>query len=292
MIRLLAPAKINIGLRVPGKRNDGYHWIVTLMQAISLYDEIAFASADRYELHCSGEWQVPEDESNLVTKAVRAFEHLTGIVAKVRIDVTKRIPLGGGLGGGSSDAVAALIGCNNFFQTNLQESDLLALATGIGSDCPFFLRGGIQEATGRGEILTPLKAMLPGVFGLWFPGVSVNTGVAYARLNRNLTQESPSLILSSCLRSENDWRSDPQLKNDFEPVVANELAYWDDAREFWMSCGAKWVSMSGSGSCQVAHFDVMKVCAAAVLQFPFGGRTWAVEPIPQGVVYLNDSGAL
>jgi 4-diphosphocytidyl-2-C-methyl-D-erythritol kinase len=151
---IAARAKVNLGLEILGRRADGYHEIATVLQEIDLADELVFREAPEVSLTCSE--PTLADESNLIVRAVRLLQQETGRSAGVAIHLEKRIPVSAGLGGGSSDAAATLVGLNHFWQLRLTEADLGELASRLGSDVPFFIRGGTQLATGRGETLESL----------------------------------------------------------------------------------------------------------------------------------------
>src|SRR5437764_3231491 len=136
---LRAFAKINLDLRILGKREDGYHELRTIFQAIDWYDEIVMEPAKRFEFSAPG---TPEDETNLVVRAVRAYERLSGITANVRIQVTKNVPIGRGLGGGSSDAAVTFIGLQRLFKRSLPFEQIPQVLRDLGSDVPFFTLGG------------------------------------------------------------------------------------------------------------------------------------------------------
>src|SRR5215813_12591681 len=136
---LRAFAKINLDLRVLGRRDDGYHELKTIFQAVDWCDEILLELWDRFEFSASG---VPDDDSNLVVRAVRAYERLAGITANVRIRLTKHIPIGRGLGGGSSDAAVTFIGLQRLFKLPLPFEQVPQVLRDLGSDVPFFVLGG------------------------------------------------------------------------------------------------------------------------------------------------------
>jgi len=161
-LELIAPAKLNLTLEVLGKREDGYHEVVSLMQTIDLGDKVVLESAPTFELRLDGDVAgVPDGESNLVYRAVQALEAATGTELGARITITKRIPAGFGMGGGSTDAATALRGLVKLHNLKLSQSELGAVAASIGSDVTFFLHGGTALATGRGEVIEPLPDMPP-----------------------------------------------------------------------------------------------------------------------------------
>lgn len=154
MIETLARAKINLGLEVTGRRPDGYHDVVTILQEIDLADRLTFRPSDNLRLRVD----VPQlaDEANLVLRAAQLLREISQCDRGVEITLEKRIPVAAGLGGGSSDAAATLLALNQLWGLRLSESDLEALAGRLGSDVGFFIRGGTQLATGRGEVLEAL----------------------------------------------------------------------------------------------------------------------------------------
>lgn len=179
-----APAKINLSLRVLSKRPDGYHEVDLLMARLDLEDELEFTPAPELELVCNDP-TLPVDENNLVLRAVREFEKAYGRRVHCRISLTKRIPHGAGLGGGSSDAAATLVALNEMLGTQYDREELAAMAAAIGSDVPFFINPVISRCTGRGEIVTPEPKLAdwqsPVV--ILKPAFGVSTPDAYKRLH-------------------------------------------------------------------------------------------------------------
>ena len=237
-MQIAAHAKINWSLRVIGKRADGYHDIETLFQTISLHDTITIdPDAPDLSLTCSDP-SVPVDETNLVLRAARVAGLQRG-----RIHLEKRIPVGGGLGGGSSDAAAIL--------TFLDEFDLNA-ALSLGSDVPFFIHGGTQYGTGRGEVLTPLPSVAPVPLILLFPEDRVLTAQAYAMLRRF----SPPLGIGRfrAMIVDNLLDHATELINDFEEPVFAALPHLHAMKTRLYELGAAWAAMSGSGSAIAGAF--------------------------------------
>src|SRR5437870_8487688 len=165
---LRAFAKINLDLRVLGRRDDGYHELKTIFQAVDWCDEISLEPAGRFEFSAPG---TPEDETNLVVRAVRAYERLSGIQANVRIQVKKNIPMGRGLGGGSSDAAVTFIGLQRLFKRPITTEGVTQALRSLGSDVPFFAVGGRAAGFGRGDEVYKLED--PGDYWL----VLVDPGV-------------------------------------------------------------------------------------------------------------------
>jgi 4-diphosphocytidyl-2-C-methyl-D-erythritol kinase len=181
-MQLHAPAKINLSFEIKGRRGDGFHEIETLMAPISLADRLTIERGVETEVKFScDDTSVPDGEENLVVRAARLFQKTTGIGAGVEIALEKNIPHGAGLGGGSSDAAATLLGLNKLFETRLDQKTLIELAAEIGSDVPFFILGSAATCRGRGEIVEP--ARLPASFHLLLmkPGFGVPTPWAYGR---------------------------------------------------------------------------------------------------------------
>jgi 4-diphosphocytidyl-2-C-methyl-D-erythritol kinase len=227
-----AHAKINWALRVTGKRADGYHDIETVFQTISLHDTLTFSASDRLSLTCDDP-TIPTDDTNLVMRAARGHN--------VAISLQKRIPAGGGLGGGSSDAAATLAALG------LEES-----APQLGSDVPFFLIGGTAYATGRGEIITPLPPVAGIPLLLLIPEERVSTASAYAMLRRF----SPPLGIERYRAMIDDdlLGHAAELVNDFEEPIFEALPQLRRLKSRLIESGAAWAAMSGSGSTIVGAF--------------------------------------
>jgi 4-diphosphocytidyl-2-C-methyl-D-erythritol kinase len=225
-------AKINWSLRITGKRADGFHDLETVFQTISLHDELTFRAADGLSLTCDDP-TIPTDETNLVMRAAR----LVGAPA-MAIELRKRIPAGGGLGGGSSNAAATLLALGP------DREDLPQLALSLGSDVPFFLMGGTAYATGRGEVLTPLPPRSGIPLLLVLPEERVLTKEAFARV----TRYSPPLGIDA-------YRGGfERYTNDFEEPVFAMLPRLRDLKQRLYDAGAIWASMTGSGSTIVGAF--------------------------------------
>ena len=224
-------AKINWSLRITGKRDDGYHELETVFQTVSLFDELAFRESDTLSLTCD-DLSIPTDDTNLILRAARAVN------ATAAIDLLKRIPAGGGLGGGSSNAVATLM------TLAPDRDDLPEIALSLGSDVPFFLLGGTAYATGRGEVLTPLPPMSEIPLLLVLPEERVSTREAYARV----TRYSERLGVEA-------YREFASFTNDFEEPVFTLYPRLRLLKERLYAAGAKWAQMSGSGSTLVGAFE-------------------------------------
>lgn len=193
-----APAKINLTLLVAGKRPDGYHELETIMARIDLYDELLFepAGVPGIELICKGRYEVPAGKDNLVYQACKMFSDAAGIDPAVKVTLNKNIPVGAGLGGGSSDAAAALIGLNNFTKAGLKDTELIKMAGLLGSDVPFFLGPPLAFCTGKGEKTEKIEKFFTFKAVLILPDVNVSTKKVYAnyRHDKPLFESLSSLI--------------------------------------------------------------------------------------------------
>lgn len=191
MVKIFAPAKVNWYLEVPGKRPDGFHEVVTVMQAIELADELRFSDAadSRIELKCNLDLGPPEN--NLVYRAAALLQREHARARGARIELDKRVPHGAGLGGGSSDAANTLVALDRLWRLGLPASRLMDLAAQVGSDCAFFVEGGLSLCTGRGEIVSPLPEPKPVQLVILYPGAVCPTKDVYADLARNADYAAP-----------------------------------------------------------------------------------------------------
>lgn len=240
------PAKVNLCLSVLGKRSDGYHEIESLMVPIDTCDELEvyLEEGEGIELRCEGHALLSGPE-NLAYKAASLFMHRAGLRAKVRINLKKRIPLGAGLGGGSSDAAGILLVLNSFFENKVPQEELLEWAGELGSDVPFFLMRSPCIARGRGEILEPVSLGMPIHMALWYPGWEVSTKWVYANVRLGLTRGRKQITIPKLI--EHLDRVLEILYNDLETVTASEHSWVLSAKERLLEAGAKGALMSGSG---------------------------------------------
>lgn len=254
VVRFSLPSfsKVNLHLRVLGKRVDGFHEIFTVFQTVSLADELTFEKADSLELACDDP-RVPTNESNLILRAARLLSPEKG----AKIELTKVIPMGGGLGGGSSNAAAALIGLNRLWELGRSMDELARLGASLGSDVPFFFSGGTAIGHGRGEEIEPYEDFPAPFIVIITPDVHVSTASAYAGLRaESLTNDGLNRILRVC-RSEAE-SSDflrSALINDFEPTVFAEFPAIGRAKQKLIELRASRALMSGSGASVFGIFD-------------------------------------
>ena len=250
-------AKINIGLKILGRRSDGFHDICSVGQTVGLADLLQVRPAERTYLTCS-QPALPTDEENLVLRALRAFEaKLTEPSRPLHIHLEKQIPTGAGLGGGSGDAAAMLRLLSRLYDQPLTPDQLAELAAEVGSDVPFQLVGGTALIEGRGERLHFLRWDSRPSYLLIYPGIRLSTAWAYDSLEHELTADSAYLKFISSLRGgcvDAEALFDC-LENDFLPLVERTYPIVAQLSKYLESAGARASSMSGSGSTVFGVFD-------------------------------------
>lgn len=251
-MEIQAPAKINLFLQVVGRRNDGYHELKTLMCCIGLYDtlEMQIGEADRSAITCSDP-NLPCDDANLALKSAIRFN--AALAAKtqiapqnVRIHLTKRIPAGAGLGGGSSDAAAVLNALNRHYHHPFSRGKLLDLALSLGADVPFFIEGRPALATGVGEVLLPYDKLQPCGVVVVYPGFGISTAEVFKNLNLGLTK-CPKHH-SYFLFGQGKFDMARHLWNDLETVAVHQFPVIEKIKKELLNQGAKGALMTGSGS--------------------------------------------
>jgi len=244
-----AHAKINLGLRILGRRPDGYHEIETLFQEISLHDTLEIRERPQgIALTCSRP-DLPVNEKNLVHRAASLLLRNCGAGRGCDLALEKRIPVGAGLGGGSSDAAATLKGLNQLWQLGLSEGRLLELAGQLGSDVPFFILGGAAVGRGRGEQLQPLRIFDDYWGVLIYPNLYISTQWVYQSGNFDLTKTIKSSKLHSLTSYANapaEWET--VLINDLQSVVFRKYPHLQLILRRLKKHGAFYACMSGSGS--------------------------------------------
>jgi 4-diphosphocytidyl-2-C-methyl-D-erythritol kinase len=264
--RLVSPAKINLGLRILGRRPDGFHTIQTLLQMLDLGDWLAFSPNDTgaIVLTCNLP-HLPTDERNLVVRAAQLLKRTMRVPLGAEIHLTKSTPIAAGLGGGSSNAALTLLALNRLWRLDCPVSSLHPLAAALGSDVPFFLNGPTALAEGRGELLSPLPPPAP-VHGLLInPGFGVSAGWAYSQFDgrSGATAVPPSAVLRALERQE--WATLTEaLVNDLEPGVAAVHPVVRDMQEALRAVGAQVTFMSGSGPTVGGFFTSAAMLAPAM----------------------------
>jgi 4-diphosphocytidyl-2-C-methyl-D-erythritol kinase len=274
-VKIRAPAKINFGLRVVGKRKDGYHLLDTIMLPVSLYDDIEIKklprtrkkqmrTAAQIKVTCSDP-RVPDGERNLAHRAARLILQHTRNDAQVQIHIRKRIPVGAGLGGGSSDAAATLVGLNRRLHLGFSRARLERLALALGADVPFFVEGRPARARGVGERLTRLRKVPRLWFVILYPRFAISTASVYKKLPVKLTRPAVNTSITRLLTSS-PGRS-LLLVNDLEPVAVGEYPLIARLKEKLAREGAAGALMSGSGSSVFGVFESKPAAEHAFRRF-------------------------
>lgn len=243
-----SPAKVNLFLRVLDKRPDGYHEISSLMQPVSLYDEISIAAKDGEGVSISCDnLKVPEDAANLACKAAQAMLEAAGIRKKIVITIRKHIPVGAGLGGGSSNAATVLMALNGMLEAGLDDAALMALGAKLGSDVPFFILKSAALATGRGERVE--KVELPNYYYILVnPGFEVSTAWAYRNFDLTNVKEDNTLLYSkNPFDGFDNIAVRDLLVNDLESITIKRYPEIARLKEKLLEAGAIVSLMSGSG---------------------------------------------
>lgn len=253
---LRAPAKINWTLEILGKRPDGYHQIDSLMQAVSLYDDLKIEPIGKRtcEIACD-DADIPTDRRNLIWRAWDLMRReYPESVGGIRVNLIKRIPTGAGLGGGSSDAAATLIGINKIFGLRLRKIHLAEWAADIGSDVPFFIYGGIARAERRGDIITPIRSGLPAIYlVIAYPGFPSPTAEAYRKLRAAKFTEKQSRRTKTirAMRAAMDGNREGLIRllfNSFDLTVTKKDRRYALLKRRMAGVGLQSVMLSGSGS--------------------------------------------
>ena len=263
-------AKINLGLRIGARREDGFHELLTVYQTIGLHDliRISVRRGSGIEIRCDDQ-RVPRDESNTCYRIVEKAVSALGARGRVVIEIEKRLPVQGGLGGASSNAGAAMLGLERVLKKQLTGEQRLRIAAEVGSDVPLFLIGGTVLGLGRGEQVYPLEDLPPMACIVVMPEIGVSTPKAFAEWDRKLTAPHASDRMGELGRGLSAWlsesysgaprvrgrRENPLLelvragiKNDFEEVVFPEYPELSEGKKALERASAKYASLSGSGS--------------------------------------------
>lgn len=253
-IKTKAPAKLNIFLKITGKRHDGYHELVSVMVPVSLFDYLEFTLSQKpgIRLSCQGLF-IPDGEDNLVQKAAKAFFFNTGIDQGIKIEILKNIPVAAGLGGGSSDAAATLMALNEMSGFPLSEAEMEKIALSLGADVPFFLKGVPCLAKGIGEDLSPFENLPRFWYLIVKPPFDVSTAWVYARLKLELTEKKHDYIINY-LKKE-PFEVIRHLENDLERVTIAHFSAIDSIKKSLLNAGAEGALMSGSGSSVFGVFN-------------------------------------
>ncbi len=282
MIALKACAKINIGLQILNKRDDGYHDIETTLANINLSDSITFEETKQGISVETRGLDIPV-EDNLCYQAAKLFIQRFGIAKGVHIRLIKNIPVGGGLGGGSSDAACVLKGLRKLYSIEVSDEDLIALSRNIGADVSFFIKGGAAYARNRGDALTFFRLPRMSLI-VYYPGYPISTEWAYKEYDSMmLTREpTPDKIVEEGSKKKKQ-RASFDLHNDFEKVVFKKHPDLLDVKMNLLACGLFCVSLSGSGSCLFTLVDDRTKEKAARYLEGIGAQFFEVQTVrPKG----------
>lgn len=268
-IALRSYAKVNLGLHILGKRTDGYHEVRTVLQTIGLHDRLILTRKRTGGIQFSSNEPGIDSTDNLVVRAIDAFQQHTGVSGGLTAQLEKAIPLGAGLGGGSSNAATTLLGLARLFRLDLRGSDLLHCAGQLGSDVPFFLLGGTALGIGRGSEVYPLEELPKRHVLLAIPSRGISTAEAYGRLSLRLTKTDPeSMIPRFC---SGFWASLERQKlqeNDFEPFFFEHFPELRSVKGDWLAAGAVQAGLTGSGSALFGIFEQKRELVRAVSKAP------------------------
>ena len=269
-IREKACAKLNISLDVTGKRPDGYHEMIMVMQTVSLADEVCLTRTGEEGVRAYTNLDyIPGDERNLAVRAAAVFFREAGIEPEgLRIDIRKKIPVGAGLAGGSADAGAVLRALNRMYGKPLDRDGLVRAAEQVGSDVAFCTLGGTMLASGRGEILTPLAPMPPCWYGIVMPHFSVSTPELFRKLDGKKIRCHPDTQgLVKAVESGDLAGVCRRMYNVFEDVDDRRMRTVSEIKGRLMDCGAMGALMTGTGSAVFGIFDSPSSAEAAAVQF-------------------------
>ena len=251
-IVLKSHAKVNLGLQIRDQRSDGFHTIHTLFQELDFHDTITLEKREsNCEFSSNVDW-LKNDTSNLCIKAWQKMVDIFGI-GGIAIQLEKKIPAGGGLGGGSSNAATILKGLRQLYDLDVSDDELEKLGVELGADVPFFIRGGLQLGEGIGEILNHLKVKINGYFLLVIPDLHIDTAWAYDQVKNILDRPKELVNFAGFIQKE----SIPfeLFENDFEAIVVPTYPEIGEIKNSLRANGARYASLSGSGSTVFGIFD-------------------------------------
>ena len=270
-------AKINLTLDVLGKREDGYHDLKSVMQTISIRDdvEIDIGTGKPWTLECSNP-EIPADATNLAWKAAQVYcDAMNKDPDGIAIRITKRIPSGAGLGGGSADAAAVLRALNRHEGEPLTQAELVQLAAKIGSDVPFCVQGGTALVKGRGELVEALPDMPQCFYCIAKPDFSISTPALFAEVDQEQSLWHPDTqTMLQALERQDLLHVAGSVGNTMEPLVAAEHSQIQQIKQTMLDCGALGAAMTGSGSAVFGVFDAFDMAALASMQLMESCKTY------------------
>jgi 4-diphosphocytidyl-2-C-methyl-D-erythritol kinase len=265
-LRLPAPAKLNLMLRIVGRRNDGYHLLQTVFQFIDRCDWISLHRRSDGQIHLATPLPGVPEEADLTVRAARALQQAAGVTNGITIEIEKNLPMGGGLGGGSSDAATTLLGLNRLWRTGFSVEQLAALGLRLGADVPVFVRGHAAWAEGIGELLTPLK--LPeSWYVVVIPNCHVATGNVFAA--PGLTRDNKPITITDFLAGRQENHCLPVVAELYPEVASalNALSHFSPAK------------LTGTGSCVFAEFSLESEACEAAMQLAGSWRVFVARGV-------------
>jgi len=273
-MKLLAPAKLNLFLHITGRRDDGYHLLQTIFQFLDYSDEITLSFRDDGRIKRLSGLASVRDEDDLVVRAARLLKQYTKTAYGADISVNKKLPIGGGLGGGSSDAATVLLGLNQLWSCDLMIDELAELGLKLGADVPVFVRGHAAWAEGVGEQLEAIILPEP-----WFvvvhPNIFVSTAEIFA--DKGLTRDCEPFKIARFLEG--------QGSNVFEPVVRNKHSEVAEALD-WLSAYSP-ARLTGSGSCLFAKFPNKNVAQSVLNELPSRWQGFVAKGVNKSPLYTS-----
>lgn len=273
-IMLKAYAKINLGLDVLGKREDGYHEVRMIMQTIRLYDKLNMKKLSKDEIVIKTNLAyLPTNENNLVYRAIQMIKEEFNIKQGIYVELQKHIPVAAGLAGGSSDAAAALIGMNRLFQLKLTTTDLMKRAVKLGADVPYCILGGTALSEGIGEVLTPLAPMPSAYVLIAKPPINVSTKYVYENLILNEQTNHPDIDgIMEAINSKDLRGVTSRLSNVLESVTIDRYPIIQEIKDKMIEFGAMNALMSGSGPTVFGIFEDLNLAKKAFYQLKIQGK--------------------
>jgi len=275
---LICPSysKVNIGLKVLSQRDDGYHNINTIFQELNFGDSIDIEKRDHgFKIIANVDW-VPTNKSNICYKAYTEIKKEFSEVKGIHIKIDKKIPIGSGLGGGSANAAALLKGIKKIYKLEVTESKLEEIGGEVGADVPFFIRGKTQLGEGIGDKLTQLPKAIIGTYLLVIPKISIRTEWAYSVIKNRLNNQNKNAKFSSF--SNEDYSSLQIFENDFEQIVIPAYPEIGAIKSKLLNLGARFASLSGSGSTVYGVYDDEASAKEAELLFHTSHQTILANP--------------
>ena len=278
MKKVKSLAKINLGLEIVGRREDGYHELKTIFQTIDFFDVLEFKDTPSEKIILEGsDSSISWDESNLIFKAALILKEEAWIRRGIEIKVNKNIPPGKGLGGGSSNAAVVLATLNQIWEANLERKELMELGKKLGADVPYFLEGGLCLGLGRGDTVIPIADLEPYYCLLILPSFSISTAFVYQQVPSSLTSEGKESKINKFLSSRNIGL----LDNDLEEIIFGLYPQLKNIKRHIQSQGCQLSLVSGSGSAVVGLFEERQKAWTAYERLKRYYRLYLIETVPR-----------